>query len=367
MKLTRVLVENFKGVKHFEVSFAASDDRAPRQITALLGDNGTGKTTVLQAIALTLSMATRKTRDPEQLNWHGFLAERVSSLGPTRVELDVRFDREEVETTASLFEQWYASLSSEWRESHRIEPPTQHSEVRLEFDGRRLSSPQGFGAVNQFCGRYYVKVGSRPHGERRELFPKVGDIFWFDQYRNLGGVATERSAENGGDRVATESWQAGVEQLRQYLVGWWAYHTSPDKSHGTDYILPLEELFAAVFPGTAFHGLAPRSTDMPPGAEDWYFLLRRGDKLFDLAEMSSGEQAVFPLVYEFVRLHIAKSIVLIDELGLHLHPPEQQALLRALPRLGTDCQFILTTHSTALADVIPEDRKAYLEGGRRCL
>ena len=363
MKLTRVLIENFKGVEHFEVDFVTAEDAAPRQVTALLGDNGTGKTTVLQAIALTLSMATRRTRSPEQLNWHGFLAERVSSLGPTRVELDVSFDNEEIETTTLLFDEWYASLSEGWRESHRIVEPSCHREVQLHFDGRRLDSPQGYGAVNQFCGRYYVKALPRSHDERSTLFPKLGDVFWFDQYRNLGTVG----AEDGGDRAVTESWQVGVERLRQYLVGWWAYHTSPDKTRGTDYILPLEELFARVFPGTAFHGLAPRNDDMPPGAEDWYFLLRRGSKLFDLAEMSSGEQAVFPLLYEFVRLDISKSIVLIDELGLHLHPPEQQALLRALPQIGTDCQFVVTTHSQALAEVIPEEHKAHLEGGRRCL
>jgi hypothetical protein len=363
MKLTRVLVENFKGVEHFEIDFVTTGDAAPRHITALLGDNGTGKTTVLQAIALTLSMATRRTRSPDQLNWHGFLAERVSSLGPTRVELDVSFDQEEIQTTALLFDEWYASLSQDWRESHRIVPPARLSKVQLRFDGRRLDSPQGFEAVNQFCGRYYVKVSSRPHQERRKLFPKLGDIFWFDQYRNLGTVGTE----DGGGKAVAESWQIGVERLRQYLVGWWAYHTSPNKTHGTDYIVPLQELFARVFPGTAFHGLAPRSDDMPPGAEDWYFLLQRGSNLFDLAEMSSGEQAVFPLLYEFVRLDISKSIVLIDELGLHLHPPEQQALLHALPQIGADCQFVVTTHSEALAEAIPEEHKAHLEGGRRCL
>jgi predicted ATP-binding protein involved in virulence len=83
--------------------------------------------------------------------------------------------------------------------------------------------------------------------------------------------------------------------------------------------------------------------------------------------MASGEQAIFPLLYEFVRLDIAKSVVLIDELELHLHPPQQQALLSALRRIGPDCQFIITTHSPFLTEVIPEDEKVPLEGGRRCL
>jgi predicted ATP-dependent endonuclease of OLD family len=83
--------------------------------------------------------------------------------------------------------------------------------------------------------------------------------------------------------------------------------------------------------------------------------------------MSSGEQAVFPLIYEFIRLDIAKSIVLIDELELHLHPPQQQALLAALPKLGPDCQFIITTHSSYLEGVIPVEHEIRLEGGHSCL
>jgi len=83
--------------------------------------------------------------------------------------------------------------------------------------------------------------------------------------------------------------------------------------------------------------------------------------------MSSGEQAVFPLVYEFAKFRIARSIVLIDELELHLHPPQQQSLLGALRRLGPDCQFLITTHSPYLSDVIPQEHKVRLPGGRECL
>jgi predicted ATP-binding protein involved in virulence len=36
------------------------------------------------------------------------------------------------------------------------------------------------------------------------------------------------------------------------------------------------------------------------------------------------------------------SVILIDEIELHLHPPMQQTLLRALPKLGKNNQFIIT-------------------------
>jgi hypothetical protein len=202
---------------------------------------------------------------------------------------------------------------------------------------------------------------------KKELLAKIGDIFWFDQHRNLGTAIAVHSDENDLGAKKAASWQVGVEQLREFLVGWWGYYTSNIPDKGKTYIKELEERFAQLFPGTVFRGIAPRQGVVAPTAKDFYFLLERDGKLYDIAEMASGEQAISPLLYEFVRLDIAKSVVLIDELELHLHPPQQQALLRGLRRIGPDCQFIITTHSPFLTEAIPDDEEVRLEGGRRCL
>lgn len=366
MKIRRVQIENFKGVKALDISLE-SPDGVPRALTTLIGDNGSGKTTVLQAIALTLSLATRRTREPSALAWHGFLAERVSSLGPTRVEIQVSLLPEEVATTRRLFQWWYHAISADWRETHRIVPPSDHLDVTLVYDDGRLTSPQGFEALNQFLGRYYVKALLMSQTVRREMFADIGDVFWFDQHRNLGSVMMGRDEKSREGAGSIEGWTAGVEQLREFLVGWWAYHKSPPRTGGKDYIVALEERFAEIFPGTHFHGAAPRESVAAPRARDFYFLLERDGKLYDLAEMSSGEQAVFPLLYEFVRLDIARSVVLVDELELHLHPPQQQALLAALPRLGPDCQFVISTHSPYLENIVPTDFELRLPGGQPSL
>jgi energy-coupling factor transporter ATP-binding protein EcfA2 len=355
MKLRHASIRNFKGVRRLDLDL----EPQARHVTCLLGDNGSGKTTVLQAIALLLSLATRRTRDPASFNWHGFLPERVDSLGPSSVELDVEFEPEELEAMATLFQQWYDSLPGEWRQSHTIVPPGASPRVTLAYQSGKLSSPQGWSGVNQFLGRYYIKALMKTDSSVRLRFRSVGDVFWFDQYRNLGSALTQ-------DDQAVESWQAGVTQYREFLVVNWAYHMSKQRG-GKDYIPDLERLFSRIFERTKFVGVRPREMGRTSGVEDSYFLLERDGKEFDVAEMSSGEQAVFPLIYEFVRLEIARSIVLIDELELHLHPPQQQALLAALPKLGPDCQFMISSHSSFLSEVVPAHAAVRLEEGALCL
>jgi predicted ATPase len=366
VKLRSVAIENFKGIEHLRFGLL-NLEHAPRDLTCLVGANGSGKTSVLQAIALPLAMATRRIRYANELDWHGFLSERISSIGPTRIELEIEFTPDQITITKDLFEKWYDSLSSDFRESKQITAPSDSRVVTLVYEQNRLTSSLGIPGVHQFLGRYYVKALSKSDSSLRSLYARLGDIFWFDQHRNLGSASARRFRDHDDGNGEVESWQTGVENLRQFLIGWWSYHASPDKSFGKDYILDLQARFYHVFPERRFIGTAPRQSNTSMGMGDFYFLIQSGDRIYDLAEMSSGEQAVFPLLYEFVRLDVSRSIVLIDELELHLHPPEQQRLLKSLARIGPDCQFIITTHSPYLTDAIPDEQEVHMEPGTRCL
>ncbi|WP_375769714.1 AAA family ATPase [Archangium gephyra] len=346
MHLTHLHIQNFKGIDQLNVPVLEEGSDQPRPLTMLLGDNGSGKTTVLQAIALTLSLATRQTPEPAQFQWTGFLAERVSSRGPTRVELDVLFEPDELDATHELFQQWHQAGRP--GEHPPLHPPTRHSLVKLVYSNGGLSSPQGPGALSQFLGRFFISALSKTQPHIRPAYlPRVGGAYWFDQHRNLRTI--------------------GYSKLREYLVGWWGFHTSPRKTEASDYLMRLETRFAELFPGTHFAGVEPREVGQAPSAADSYFLIERDNRAYDLAEMSSGEQAIFPLIFEFVRLGIARSVVLIDELELHLHPPQQQVLISSLRRIGPDCQFIVTSHSPYLEEVTPAENELRLPGGQPCL
>lgn len=365
MKLQYAHIKNFKGVKRAELNFVPPHETEPHWLHAVLGDNGSGKTTVLQAIALTLSLATRRTRRIEDFRWNGFIPERLSTLGKTRVEIALEFDDDEIKATQEIYEEWQQSVRNNPSSSGRLIPPDNRKEIKLVFESGRVDCVEGEAAKFQLLGRYYVKILSRTRPDLKSYFSRLGDIFWYDQYRNLGDQPQDAPVPESAAPV--EGWSAGVELLRETLVGWWAYHTSKAVSNGRDYIQDLERHFQKLYPGTQFEGVAPMENARGHGAADFYFILNRESRPFDISEMSSGEQAIFPLICDFVRLGITKSIVMIDELEMHLHPPEQQGLLAYLPKLGPDCQFIITTHSEFVEGSIPNEQKTRLQGGRLCL
>lgn len=358
MHLRRLEIENFKGVAQFSADFLRPDG-SPRPLTMLLGANGSGKTTVLQAIAFVLALATRKIEKPDHFDWSGFLLERIGSRGDTRIALEIGFDDDERMTADQLYRRWTGMTLFDLVPRPKAETPSNTpylprlAQITLIYEDGKLDCPDGVEALGLCRGRYFIRSLLGHFPLLRRSFRSVGDVFWFDQNRNLLSPSAERP---------------GIEGLRQYLIGWYAYHASPRRGDAQpDYLKQLEDLFARLFPGASFAGIEPRPGLSAPSPSDAYFLIQREGQTYDLAEMSSGEQAVFPLLYEFVRLEIARSIILIDELELHLHPPQQQSLLASLRRIGPDCQFIMTTHSPYLESAIPDEEEIRLEGGLRCL
>jgi predicted ATP-binding protein involved in virulence len=96
-------------------------------------------------------------------------------------------------------------------------------------------------------------------------------------------------------------------------------------------------------------------------------LIDKGRLTFDVRQLSDGERGLLALVLDLARRlsqansHLSdpikqgEAIVLIDELDLHLHPKWQRTIIEQLTRTFPKCQFIATTHSPQIvAAVEPE-------------
>jgi AAA domain, putative AbiEii toxin, Type IV TA system len=226
--------------------------------------------------------------------------------------------------------------------------------------------------LNLFRGRSFAALILREDPSAQDLFERLPGIFWFDQFRNLATAPGSREVDSNGspkeEPAERVPYAVGISRLRQYLNRWKLQQLQASPRLGeVNYLKELEDNYKRIFPGRSFADPEPMFRGGIPSPSDYYFMLSDGSRTYDIEEMSAGEQAVFPMLFEFVRQRIRNSIVLIDEIDLNLHPPLAQALLANLPRLGPNCQFIFTTHSSAISEVVSPHEVLRLEGGLPCL
>jgi hypothetical protein len=358
MKILEARIKRFKRFEEPGLTLSFQEDGEVLNRVLLLGDNGSGKTTALQAIGLTLNLAMRNQETFETFRWTGWAPHRLFARGEPEVEVDVQFEPDEIGATHEAFQLWYDQSPSHIQE--KLIAPGDAERVTLQLRGARVWALEGAPALFQFRGRgYAAALASNPAA--RALFLRLPGVFWYDQFRNIAvpGEADE------GPRGAL-GYIGGAAKLNERLVSWAIQRQRYGDKLPADYLGALERLYAALFPGRSI-GPLEGVYGAEPTPISTEFTLFDGRSTYSLAEMSAGEQSIFPILFDFVRQQIHRSVVLIDELDLNLHPPLAQRLLRTLSSMGTENQFIFTSHSRTISSIVGEEEIRRLDGGALCL
>jgi predicted ATP-dependent endonuclease of OLD family len=118
MKIESLTLKNLKRFDDLTIEFKNGLTGEIANRFLILGDNGTGKTTVLQAIALCLSMLTGRIQKLSEFDWIGWLPERYWRWGSPVIEMVVHFTDDEIEAS---------------REAARRFDPTNSPHLRATF------------------------------------------------------------------------------------------------------------------------------------------------------------------------------------------------------------------------------------------
>lgn len=345
MKIKSIELHNYKRfVDNHKISFCDSDGKI-NDLTLIVGNNGTGKSSLLQAIIALIAPLTRDKFDITEIDWGGFEYRFIQSgRMPLHIQAEIEFAESELEDTIN-FAKRLNELGSE------LGIPNKNKKVTLKFDyekKRAVVFGKGGGNYFQFSGYQYAKQLTAFESDKSKLFEKVGNIYWYTE---------QRTSYNINDIFDNQLPQ--IESIRSFLASAYSFHIAVTEKKRKlekgefDFYEKLSKLYSTVFTDRKFIGSTPRFDVFEKNPVPDFFL-SDGHNQYELSEMSAGERAIFPILMDFARYNIHNSIIIIDEIELHLHAPLQQALVRALPLLGHNNQFILTTHSDTVANMFDE-------------
>lgn len=344
MKIKSVHIENFKRFRKPTTFNFCYEDGDIMDLVVLTGNNGTGKTTLMQAIGLLCDAAIKK-HDLGKSDWEKYGLAKMPILGSgLKISCSFLFNKIEIESVRKLYEQ----IPEEILGKSEI-PKSVSEEVRVSYIGGselifeniddriQMSS---FNLIHSFSEFYKTMNQEADYGLNISEFP--GSFYWYEDNRIANSITI---SSNGSIKKEIK-----LNQLRGLLSRWSRYDENIKngkleirKWHRNIYDI-LKKSFENIFKNRKFIGSVPKM-DSQDILEEEDFFLTDGKNEYELAQISAGESAIFPILIDFANWNINNSIILIDELELHLHPPLQQALLRALPELGNNNQFIISTHS----------------------
>ena len=174
MKIKDITFRNFKRfVDEKKISFLNSDNQI-NDLTLVVGNNGTGKSSILQAIVAMIAPLTHEKYDFFTIDWDGFEYRFIQSGGmPLRMKATIEFSEIELNETYSHAK----NLNKLVEKSVVI--PNKNREVFIEFDidGQRVHVQGEIGNYYQFFGYQYAKQLNSFGIEMTNLFQNVGNIY----------------------------------------------------------------------------------------------------------------------------------------------------------------------------------------------
>jgi predicted ATP-binding protein involved in virulence len=322
----RLKIRDFKGLGTLDFSFA---DHRP---VVFIGENGSGKSSLLAAVNLALGHFTSRVRNPK-------------STGPL---LDIRHVR-----NGARFAEVHVGIKTDSRD---------YDWKIVQFKAKSpIWQASQFGELREITKQYLQEDANQP----------VPLIAFYPTNRAVQEVPLRALHKYRYHPVdAYETTSTGIGLNFRLFFEWFRFREDlenevmRDIPNAQDAQLEAVRAAIAVF-DPAYSALRVRRNPLR-------LVVNRQDptqsREISFDQLSDGEKCVVALIGDIARrLAIANphsfsplassGVVLIDEIELHLHPSWQRRIVPILTRVFPNCQFFLSTHSP---QVLSEIETAYV-------
>lgn len=322
LRLDKVRIANFRAIKFAEFSLH------PR-LTVLIGDNATGKTAILDAVAAALVPLVRdfSSRKSAEVTVSDFT-----------ISEDLFGDQRQEDHMSISLSSLFGEIRADYRlDSEKVDRP----KVHIDYDRAAVGLFSKLLKSNETAPVLAFYRDDRAYIPREDRRPSFQRPFSRDR----------RSAYVGafGGRLIYEEATKWFEEMESAEL-------REQRERGEDYRDPRLDAVRSAVERIIPEVKNLRMLGLPPKLALTLGLEGHRPVVLKLSQLSSGFRVMVTLAMDLARRmadlnpHLSyplesPGVVLIDEIDLHLHPRWQQLVISGLTEAFPNVQFILTTHS----------------------
>ena len=322
MKVTDLRLTNVRSIKTAEMRFQPG-------FNLVVGENGVGKTTVIETLAICLFEFE-----------HRYNRSKIGEPRPFKDD-DVRLGAESMDVTCGFERDDTKYLFM----MHKPRGQSADRRGKKGFIGSQPPTDPGISTRSPYAEKSISE--GRPLGVLYSTTRAVASERWPRQ--TIGG----RSRAYQG-ALSDRTVQLG------YFASWMRVNQEFNLERNEPLLRDLENTVRRFLPGYSNLRLG--------GADDRSLLIDRRGGTLPVRHLSHGERSILAVVLDLTRRLgtanpgmnnppvEAAAVVLIDEIDLHLHPRWQRQIRHNLTTAFPRCQFIVTTHSPQIIGEVEHDR-----------
>ena len=389
MEIKKLTLSNLGRFENLEVDFAPSEDNQSN-VTVFIGNNGAGKTSILEALATSLSWFVARVRS-EKGNGHAINELAVIDDAPAasitlKLSDDIKTDSE----VALLSYQWTLVKARKGRKSDK---PSNLSELTKLADNYRQLLTDDANTSLPLIAYYPVERSvldiplkimgkhsfTQIEGYESALNQDVDFRRFFEWFREREDIENEEQSRRMEFFLDNDS---NILDKMKMLLDDYASNDNKRKQDGVEVIKDsgvesitinvkhvfdeIERIKSSEFRlqdkqlnavRTAITAFMPDLSNIRVQRKPrLHMAVDKNGRSLNVLQLSQGEKSLMALVGDIARrlammnpaldspLH-GDGIILIDEVDMHLHPSWQRNLVQRFTDTFPNCQIVLSTHS----------------------